>query len=156
MSNLATISILQSLVIGCLVFTFFKYPSLPHFKSQWALLLSKVHHYFFSSHNGLKIEYPLCDTYILGFRWRNAHLTNVQIEQIMLFWFIYIKAHNWFKWNQARNSDVVWILTCFNLHISIFCVKFWSLKMKCRRCDYMLIGCCETLVFSIHSYLIVS
>jgi hypothetical protein len=38
---------------------------------------------------------------------------------------------------------------CFNLHISIFCVKFWSLKMKCRQGDYMLIGCCETLVFSI-------
>ena len=49
------------------VFTFFKYPPLPHFKSQWALLFSKVHHFFISSHNGLKIEYQLCDTYILGF-----------------------------------------------------------------------------------------
>ena len=99
------------------VFTFFNYSSLHHFKSQWALI---------------------CDTYIPDFPLgeRPFNIRIVQIRLILNFFKSYrilLLRKYWFKLYQTEKLERIWVLTSLDLHVSTFCVKFWSLKMKPRR-----------------------
>ena len=114
MSNLVTISILQSLVIRCL-----------------SIFFSIIHHYRILCHNELKFV-----THIFQiFRGVNAHL-KYGLCKLGLFWFWKIVPNssqkqliqiipNWeIRYNLSFN--LFWFI-CFD-----FCVKLWSLKMKTR------------------------
>jgi hypothetical protein len=116
-SNLVTIAILQSLVVGCL-----------------SLLFSIIHHYRILCHNELKFV-----THIFQiFGGVNAHLI-YWLCKLGLFWFFFksyrslLYRYKWFKFYKTEKSDTIWVLTYFDLHVSTFCGNFWSLKMKTRR-----------------------
>ena len=118
MSNLVAISILQSLVIRCL-----------------SLLFSIIHHYRILSHNELKFV-----THIFQiFRWVNAHLLLYGLYKLGLFWILKIIP------NSSPRKILIQVIpngeirnnlsfkTYLDLHVSTFCVKFWSLKIKTRQ-----------------------
>ena len=100
------------------VFTFFNYPSLPHFKSQWA---------------------QICVTYIPDFPLGERPFINIRIVQIRLFWILKIIP------NSSPRKILIQVIpngeirnnlsfkTYLDLHVSTFCVKFWSLKIKTRQ-----------------------
>ena len=110
-SNLVTISILQSLVVRCVSLIFFHYPSLPHFKSQWA---------------------QICDTYIPDFPF---NIQIVQLRLILIFKIIPKSSPQKQLIQIILNGEIrkSLSLTYLDLYVSNFCVIFWSLKMKTRR-----------------------
>ena len=134
MSNLVTISILQSLVIRCLS-TFFNYPSLPHFMSQWALI---------------------CDTHIPDFPLGERPYG---LYKLGLFWFLKIIP------NSSPQKQLIQIIpngdirnnlsfnffgfTCFD-----FLCKILKSENENQASDCMIIGYCEPLFFNIHGYLL--
>jgi hypothetical protein len=117
-SNLVTISFLQSLVIGCRLF------------------FSIIHHYRILSHN----EHKFVAHIFQNFRGVNDHLKYV-LWKFGLFWYLkksyrsLLLRNKWFKLYQTEKS----ILTHFDLYVSTFCLKFWSLKMKTRRAITLLL-----------------
>ena len=123
MSNLVTISILQSLVIPCLSF----------------FLCSIIHQYRIVSHNELKFV-----THIFQiFHWVDAHL-NYGLCKLGLFWFWKIvpksSPHKQLiqvipNWEIRYNLS----LNYFDLYVSTFWVKFWSLKMETSRAISLLL-----------------
>jgi hypothetical protein len=117
------------------VFTFFNYPSLPHFKSQWA---------------------QICYTYIPGFPMGERPF-NIQIVQIRLILIFknhtevfssetidssYIKPRN-----QIQFKFKLFRLICFE-----FLCKILKSENEIHASDYIIIGYCEPLVFNIHGY----
>jgi hypothetical protein len=133
-SNLVTISILQSLVIRCLS-TFFNYSSLPHFMSQWALI---------------------CDTHIPDFPLGERPYG---LYKLGLFWFLKIIPNSSpqkqliqiIPNGEIRNnlSFNFFGFTCFD-----FLCKILKSENENQASDCMIIGYCEPLVFNIHGYLL--
>ena len=136
MSNLVTISILQSLVIRCL-----------------SLLFSIIHHYRILSHNELKFV-----THIFQiFRWVNAHLLIYGLYKLGLFWFLKIIP------NSSPQKQLIQIILngeirtslSFNL-FGFICFEFLCNILKSENenqaSDCMIIGYCEPLFFNIHGY----
>jgi hypothetical protein len=120
------------------VFTFFNYPSLPHFKSQWAQILTHIFQIF---------------------RWVNAHLLIYGLYKLGLFWILKIIPNSSPRKiliqiipnGEIRNnlSFNLFGFTCFD-----FLCKILKSENETQASDCMIIGYCEPLVFNIHGYLL--
>ena len=118
------------------VFTFFNYPSLPHFKSQWA---------------------QICDTYIPDFQLGERPF-NIRIVQIRLNFFLIIPRSTPKKQliQIIPNKEIRTNLS-FNL-VGFICFDFLCKILKSENenqaSDCMIIGYCEPLVLNIHGCLL--
>jgi len=137
LSNLVTISILQSLVIRCL-----------------SSLFSIIHHYRILSHNELKFV-----THIFQiFRWVNAHL-RYGLCKLGLFWFLKIipKSSPQRQLIQIIPNGEIRNNLSFNLFgftfFDILCTVLKS-ENENQTSDCMNIGYCEPFVFNIHGCLL--
>jgi hypothetical protein len=128
-SNLVTISILQSLVIRCL-----------------SLLFSIIHHYRILSHNELKFVAHIFQI----FRWVNAHLLIYGLYKLGLFWILKIIPNSSPRKisiqiipnGEIRNnlSFNLFGFTCFD-----FLCKILKSENETQASDCMIIGYCEPL-----------